>query len=127
MGPPIVRSADIRRHPDVRRYPDNRRHPDIRRSKSLGATGELHSLPGMDKAASPHTAVILLSIPHHRALPYVVLYRGPRARNLRKKRVHLYCTMYLHLGLGRGRRASHPGLWASADTQARSASKDRCI
>ena len=32
----------------------------MRRSKSLAATGKLHSEPGMNKAASPNKAVILL-------------------------------------------------------------------
>lgn len=51
-----------------------RRYPDIRRVKSLGATGEFHSQPGMNEAACPNKAFILLS--HTTAFmgdPYIVL------------------------------------------------------
>ena len=37
------RGLPPRRYPYIRRYPYMRRYPYIRRSKSLGATGELHS------------------------------------------------------------------------------------
>ena len=36
------------------------RYPDIRRSRSLGVTGELHSWVGMNKAAPPTKAAMLL-------------------------------------------------------------------
>ena len=57
-------AASCRSSPPIVRYPDIRRYPDKRRSISLGATTnrELHSSPGMNKAASVYKAVILLSI-----------------------------------------------------------------
>ena len=55
------------------------RYPYIRRSKSLGATGELHSEPGLNKAVSPskeaislwHTTV-LLPPTHVLHMPYTI-------------------------------------------------------
>ena len=49
------------------------RYPDIRRSKSLGATGELHSCPGTNKSASLYKAFALLSVAHHRFAGGLVL------------------------------------------------------
>ena len=50
---PLSAGTAVAPPPPTRRYPYIRRYPDIRRSKSLGAIGEWHSQPGMNKAASP--------------------------------------------------------------------------
>ena len=49
------------RGPPIRRYPYIRRYLDIRGPKSLGVTGELHSLHGVNKVASLYKAFMFLS------------------------------------------------------------------